>query len=560
MENRYDIVVVGGGPNGLGIACYLAKTGLSVCVVEDRMELGGGIENAEPMPGFRIDPHATYFYGAAAPFLEQMELHKFGFRMIHYRAMMGGVTSDGKALTFGRYNAKQAIENLAKFSKKDSQLWELFELSMLENAVDVLRSVYWTPPPPQGYVYERSDLPFVKVMKKAIPFIFDEAWVDMSMFELLDTMLDTEALKVMLGMAAWYNGPHPSWKGTGLFALTCNLLAHYSSGSPVGGMHGLTHAVTRCALKHGVRFFTNSRVEQILVKDGEAQGVVIASDALAKNNTIYANKAVISGTHVTDTFLNLVESCHLEPDFVQRVGDINLKGGSLYVLSLITTELPKFIGEAQEVFSNAFPSCIFLPVDTRETVYNQTRDVYSLNTHPKTADSIIVPLCVHDIYDRNRCTNGYHVLSPIYLQMPPPEYHVDGPEAVNRAKDEITGLIMEAIRKVAPNLTEDKIVAKFVNTPYDSSLRNLGFVGGNWYGVRCGQDEWDNKRPLPELSRYRSPIKNLYLCNQSSYPGGLALFAVPYNLMHILIEDLKLEPGSWWYPSPHYVPEGECHE
>ena len=101
MENRYDIVVVGGGPNGLGIACYLAKTGLSVCVVEDRMELGGGIENAEPMPGFRIDPHATYFYGAAAPFLEQMELHKFGFRMIHYRAMMGGVTSEARRLPLG---------------------------------------------------------------------------------------------------------------------------------------------------------------------------------------------------------------------------------------------------------------------------------------------------------------------------------------------------------------------------------------------------------------------------------------------------------------------------
>jgi phytoene dehydrogenase-like protein len=140
--------------------------------------------------------------------------------------------------------------------------------------------------------------------------------------------------------------------------------------------------------------------------------------------------------------------------------------------------------------------------------------------------------------------------------MPPPEDHVDGPLAVNNAKDEIVDAMLTTIRKVAPNMTEDKIVAKFVNTPYDSSIRNMGFVGGNWMGARQGEEEWCEDRPLPELRRYRTPVDGLYLCNQTSYPGGLCLQAVPYNLMHILIEDLDLAPGEWWYPSPHYIPEG----
>ena len=80
-------------------------------------------------------------------------------------------------------------------------------------------------------------------------------------------------------------------------------------------------------------------------------------------------------------------------------------------------------------------------------------------------------------------------------------------------------------------------------------------MGGGWYGSRQADDEWYDKRPLPELSRYRTPIERLYLCNQTSYPGGLALFAVPYNLMHILIPDLKLAPGEWWQPSPDFIPE-----
>ncbi|MEW5946232.1 MAG: NAD(P)/FAD-dependent oxidoreductase [bacterium] len=556
MKNRYDVVVIGGGPNGLGIACYLAKCGLSVCVCEDRMQVGGGAENTEPMPGFRIDPHATYFYGAAGPGVEQLELHRHGFRMVYYRGMMGGVTSDGKALVFGRYISDHGMKVLSRFSREDAQVWGIFDEAMQKHSVEILRSIYWTPPPPAGMTIDNSDLPWVKILKKAVPF-FDESWCDMSTFDILEPLVRTEALKVMVGMAAWYNGPNPDWAGTGIFGLTCNLLAHYSSGSPVGGMHTLAHALLRCGLSHGVQFLTNSKVERIIVEDGEAKGVVLADDAPVKTKKILADRAVVSAVHVQDTFLKLIEPRDLELDFIEKVRNINLKGGSLFVLSLITTEFPRFKGDAEEVFSAGYPSCVFLPVDSRETVINQMRDVYSFNTHPTRMESIVVPFCNHDIYDPTRCPKGYHVFSPIYLQVPPPEYHVDGPLAVNAASGEITALILEAVRRVAPNLTEDKIAAKFVNTPYDSSVRNLGFIGGNWYGSREGEEEWYNLRPLPELSRYRTPVHKLYLCNHTSYPGGLCLLAVPYNLMHILIEDLGLEPGAWWYPSPYYIREGE---
>jgi phytoene dehydrogenase-like protein len=310
-------------------------------------------------------------------------------------------------------------------------------------------------------------------------------------------------------------------------------------------------------MHHGARIYTRARVEEIIIEDGEAKGIILADDAAPKNKKIYAKKAVLSNTHVIPTFLDLIPSKELEPDFIEKVKGINIKGGSLFVLSLVAKEMPVFRDSAtnEEFSGGKWPSCIMIGCDSREGMHNHERVVYGENTHPLRSEDLVVPFCVHDAYDKTRCTvDGHYVFSPIYIQVPPPQDHVDGPEAVNNAKEEIIEAILSKIREVAPNLTDDKIVAKFANTPYDSELRNMAFVGGNWMGISQEEEQWYEQKPLPELARYRTPIKNLYLCHQSSYPGGLFLQAVSYNLMHILIEDLDLKPGEWWYPSPHFIP------
>lgn len=558
MKETYDIVIIGGGTNALSIACYLAKCGLSVCICEDRSECGGGAENTEAMPGCRFDPHATYLYGGAAPAFEQLELHKFGFRLIQHKNQVGGITSDGRALTSGRGCTEASIKSVEKFSKKDAAILKQHFTSLLEDPshlVEYLRSIYWTPPPPPHIQLRPEELPWSKVMKKQGDPLYDPAWNSLSTMELLDLLYESEAVKVSAAMATWYNGPHPCWKGTAIPGMACNELLWYAGGTPRGGMHSLTHALVRCALYHGTRIYTNTRAEEILVEDREAKGVILSDDAPVKHKKIYAKKAVLSNAHVKPTFLDLVPARELEPDFLERVKGINIKGGSLYVLSFVTKEMPKFIGDADETFSNGeYPSCIWINLDSREAMFNMERDVYGLNTHPVKLENMLIPLLNHDVYDKTVCHEGYHVFSPIYLQVPPPQDHRDGPLAVNNAIEEINAALFEKIRQVAPNLTDDKIVAKYVNTPYDSELRNLGFVGGNWMGISQEEEQWYEKKPLPELARYRTPIDKLYLCHQSSYPGGLALQAVSYNLMHILIEDLKLSPGEWWYPSEHFIP------
>lgn len=557
---RYDVVVIGGGPNGLGIAAYLAKAGLKVCICEERLQLGGGAENVEPIPGFRIDPHATYLYGAAAPIFEQLELWKFGFRMRYFATLSGAITTDGKAIIAGRFNKEGTYESIKKYSPKDAEFSRLMTETFEPYAKDFLRSIFWTPPYPPEAWSSYEELPWFRFIKEKIPgalAFFSPDYMELSTYEILDLQFEFEPLKVMAGQGAWYNGPFPAWRGMGVFGIATGLLMAYSSGCPVGGMHSMIHALVRFCAHYGVKMYVNSPVEEIIVQDGTAKGVVLRSGKVIK-----ADRFVVSAVDVKSTFLKLLRGKYVPPSLIQKIKDISLHGGSLFVLHLIVKELPRYKGDAEELFFRGknYPSVVCLPADSREYVLNQARDIFTFRTHPIKDESMHIMICCHDIYDETRCPPGYHVLSPIYIQVPPPEYHRDGPEAVNKAKWEIAEKILETIRKFAPNMTDDNIVAKFINTPYDSEHRNVGFIGGNWYAIRECEDQWWSFRPIPELARYRTPIERLYLCHQTSYPGGLCLFAVPYNLMHILIDDGMIQKPDWFFMSPYHIQDEESKQ
>ncbi|MFN8103665.1 MAG: NAD(P)/FAD-dependent oxidoreductase [Acidimicrobiia bacterium] len=556
MDSRYDFVIVGGGHNGMTLAAYLAKSGYSVCVLESRLEIGGAQENVEPKPGFRIDPHASVLYGGAAPGFEQLELHKYGFRMEYWGQYGMGLSSDNRAFVSGnRWNYKEAAETLRPFSERDADLWSGMMGFIFPHLKDILRSTFWTPPYPQHLDVEQKDLPWVKTWNEASGGALPSNFFDGSLVDVADELFEYGGLKAMMGIGAWYSGAAPTWDGMAAQAMGSYLLAAYSSGAPKGGMHTYAHAIARCAIAHGARVLVNCPVEEIVIQDGRARGVVLADGSAAAGKTIWADKAVISGIDVQQTFQRLVGPKHVGPGFMQNISDISLKGGSLYVLHVVCRELPRYIGQAQEVVERmGYPGSVLYPCDDWDSVIVQMRDIYSRKKTPTGPRSIApLPVLMPTTYDRSRAPEGYNILSPIYIELPPPEYHVEGPDAANIEKEQIKREMLDMLEGFAPNMTGDNIVDVYVNTPQDSEFRNAGLVGGNWYATRHCEDQWWTQRPLPELSRYRTPVEDLYLCHQTSFPGGLCLMAVAYNLMHILIDDGKVEPASWWYPSPWHI-------
>jgi len=559
-DERYDVVVVGGGCNGLGIAAYLAKCGVKVCLCEARLEVGGGCETIEPIPGFRIEPHAAYNFAGAAPGWEQLELWKYGLRTVAHHVFAGGVTGDCERIGVGGRWNREAIRESAKMWGDDAAVQAEATFQMLDSpeCKEFLRSIFWTPPPPEGYSREPKDLPWVKTIKKLplLGLVYDDSWLEMSVLDIANILCKEDSQKSGICMSSWGAGPDFISKGMGIVGFAENLMVLYASGGFLGGMHSYMHALARCAVAHGATILTNCAVEEIIVESGEAKGVRLADTAPPADKVILADKAVISGTHVKETFLKLVGTKHLDKGFLQRVRDANLNGGSLFKLDLIVKELPQFRGRAGEYMRKHVPATVAWPADRLDVLINERNAVCVERRHPLKRDEMVMQILCQSVYDPTRCPPGYHT---IYnnVPVPPPEYHRDGPEAVNKAKDEIVDAMLERYREYCTNMGDDNIVAKFVMTPYDSAFRNMGMVSGNFQGIRACEDQLWINRPLPELSRYKTPIHKLYLCNQTSHPGGLAIMAVPYCLMHILIEDLNLKPGGWWYPSPYYVSERE---
>ena len=392
----------------------------------------------------------------------------------------------------------------------------------------------------------------------------------MTLFDLMDEYLETEPFKVKQAFIALVSGAHGHMEGVAIPAL-CSVATVMppAVAKPVaarGNMHGYYHALFRCAVAHGAVFRACCPVEEIIVDDGRAVGVRLRDDATWGAKKIWANKAVISACHIKPTFLDLIGPRNLDSGFLQRIKDLSLKGGSLYMSHFLTREELRYQPQYRTKPADEYGAVHggFFPLDSREIYFENVRIVLgeqsNLDIPPERA---MWGMVGGELYDPTnpQCTRPGHVHQRPALD--------DGSDAaVQRRRHRRHGQgqgegevgrvhARRPSSSVVENLDDDNLIRMFSESPYEQEFRNTGMLGGSWYGIRCDRDQWWNERPLPELARYRVPdIDGLYLAHQSSaHPGGLCLMAVGYNLMHILIEDGIAEPGDWWYASPWYIPQ-----
>jgi len=553
---RYDVVIVGGGHNGTTTAAYLAKSGLSVCVLEERPECGGAQENADPMAGVHISPHAVALYGGAAPGWEQLELWKYGARMDWAAQKLSG---EGFAGGGGLYLLTS--DGTALVSQKDLEGW--LKLSGLAGGFlkELLRATFWTPPHP-SYVEANADtVPFMQVYKEHLPEVWTPDLLEWTQFDLMDEYMETEPWKVFQAYIAWMSGAAGHFEGQAIPAfesvVACVL---YTTGAvPMGCIHGYYHALFRCAVAHGAVFRTCCPVDEIIIRNGRAIGVRLRDNATWGNKVIWANKAVISGTEIKQTFNKLIGPKCIDPALMKRVNDLSIKGGTLYASAFLTRKPLRY----RKQFEKATDSGVCYPMDSRELYYEHVLDCNGRQGNPTMSPKRYPWLWAgaDRIFTKEfhpQTTRPDTVLqSSLVCYVPPPEYHVDGPDAINKEKAKMDEYMRESFASVVEGLEEPNLIRQWGLTPWEQEFRNTGMIGGNWYGIRQCRDQWWNERPLPELARYRVPgIDGLYLVHQSAaHPGGLCLMACGYNLMHMLIEDGIAEPGDWWYPSPWYIPE-----
>jgi phytoene dehydrogenase-like protein len=212
-DERYDIVIVGGGHNGTTIAAYLAKCGLSVCILEERPECGGAQENTEPVAGVRLSPHAIANYAGPAPGWEQLELWRYGFRMdLHarhpeYRGFATGIMTG---------------QGMYQVTPEDGMGWGKVAgfLGSTPWTTELLRATFWCPPHPPEVELTPENIPFMQVYKKYAPDVYTEELLQMTMFDLLDEHIKGgEPFKTTMCYVALVSGAHGHFEGQAIPAL-----------------------------------------------------------------------------------------------------------------------------------------------------------------------------------------------------------------------------------------------------------------------------------------------------------------------------------------------------
>ena len=341
-----DVIVIGGGHNGLVAAAYLGMTGLKVTVLERRRQVGGAAVTEEFHPGFR-NSVAAYTVSLLNPtIIRDLELHRHGLRIVERPLSNFLPLPDGRYLKVGPGRTKAEV---ARFSARDADRLDAYE-ARLERLTDVLRALALETPPNlatgQGLAANLGALVDAAKVGNRLRSLDLQGQRDLlelftrSAGDVLDQWLESDPIKAILGfdgIVGTYDSPYAA--GTG-YVLMHHCWGEVNGkkgvwGHAIGGMGAIAQAIARACAERGVEIRTNSAVSEILIEKGRAAGVVTD-----KGEKLTA-RAVVSNLHPKLTFEKLLDTAALPADFRARIAAYRSGSGS-FRMNLGLSELPSF--------------------------------------------------------------------------------------------------------------------------------------------------------------------------------------------------------------------------
>jgi phytoene dehydrogenase-like protein len=502
-----DIVIIGGGHNGLVTAFYLAKAGFKPLVLERRSQVGGAAITDEFHPGFRCSTLAHTAGPIRPDIVRDMQLEKHGLRLITPDTCVTALSLDGRALSLYQDENKSA-QSIAAFSQKDAAKYPEFEKSLGKISKVIAEALATTPPdidrPSGGDLWSmlKTGRALRNLGKRDMYRVL--RWGPMAVADLVAEYFETELLRAVIaarGIFGTFLGPWSA--GSALQLLIRAAGDSHPAGAAffaAGGMGALTEAMASAAKDAGVEIRTAAEVIEIRVKDGTATGVLLST-----GEEISA-KAVISNADPKRTLLKLTDPTHLSPDFVQKLQHYR-GNGTVAKVNLALSALPNFTalkngdGAALKGRIHVGPEIDYLERAFDESKYgNFSRQPYLEVTIPSLTDPTLAPA-------------GKHVMS-IYMQYAP--YKLKGDWEDQRKA--LGQTVVQTLAQYAPNLPE-MILTHQIITPQD--LEDVyGLTGGQIFHGDLALDQFFTMRPLLDWARYRTPIENLYLCGSGTHPGA----------------------------------------
>jgi phytoene dehydrogenase-like protein len=529
LAERYDAVIIGGGHNGLVSAAYLARAGMKTLVLEQRHVLGGAAVTEQLFPGFRFSVFSYVVSLLRPEIIRDLELPRHGLDILPldgtFTPLRPGdgpkgpkrAGAAGEVAGTGDYlwrvnDHGRTIRELRRWSATDAEAYEEYGQLMVEMA-RFIKPILSITPPDLTSMDPRPLLPLGGLLRsfQQLPERQQAVFVQlmtMSAADFLDQWFETDPLKATMS-ASGIIGTYLGVRSPGTAYV---LLHHYMGeidgafrawGIPKGGTGGISNAIGSAAQALGAEIRTEAPVERILVRDGRAVGVVLAGSG----EEIPAD-VVLSSVDARRTYLSLLESGTLEPAFEDEVRRFKFRGSSGKV-NMAVDRLPDFTclpgpGEHLRGAISFSPS-----VDEMELAYDDAK-------YGRFSAKPYIDMIIPTLVDPSMAPPGKHVIS-CFVQYAP--YHL-APElgSWDDQREAFGDAVVDRIAEFAPNI-KDVILYRNVQTPLDIE-RTTGLTEGNIFQGELTLEQLFFNRPTPGHARFRTPVRDLWLCGSSTHPGG----------------------------------------
>ncbi|MCL4448161.1 MAG: NAD(P)/FAD-dependent oxidoreductase [Actinobacteria bacterium] len=525
-DASYDAIVVGAGHNGLCLAAYLARAGLSTAVIERRHEEGGGANTEEPvMAGFRHNMHAQYMeFFDIMPMIQDFHLDEIGLRTVMPEVQAGITFRDGRPpIVLHRPDLLDRTHaSISRYSTADADTF--VELKRLAINIEPLIALnLYNPPmpvPPEG------QLAMLEGAFGHAGLGIGPHWLAKTPKALIDELFETPELRALMYRITVEWGFPVDQANTGGGFLTFVLWTCGNWKLAKGGTHSLAKAMTQACYQVGVDLIENTAVKEIVVRGERAVGV-----RTSDGKYIEAKKLVASNADIKQTLLDMVGQNHLSQLWVKRAKAFRY--GPSHVLGTLAFclhEAPNYLSARWDPDIN---NCFYTVVgfDGPDDMIRYIRDAYSGRLPEPAAGT-----WVNSLWDPSQAPPSKHSLTGWYFFPPASSLSAKDWQEVRNSYNERFLLKWE---KFAPNMTRDNVIAMRLYTPDQMEHKNL-MMEGDFSNGEFSVDQMGQNRPFPEASNYRTELEGLYLCGPSSHPGGGMHAACGYNAYKVIAQDIGL--------------------
>ena len=533
METKFDIIIIGAGPNGLQAGAYLSKAGEKVLVLERRYECGGGLWTEETtLPGFLHSTHAIYMMMTDfAPVYKDFQLEEeYGVHHIHPDLIWAMPFSDGKCLCIYK-DVERTCKSVAQFSQKDAESYLEF-YHFTKKCVDEFIG-------PATYIPPAGALDQIVLLQKLEFGSEMGEWSEMNAMDIIDKRFENDQVKALLLYVCTHWGVRYNMNALGYLVLLYLNRAH-SYQLVKGGSHMVAQALNKVIHENKGLVKNNQRVKKIIVEGGEARGVEM------EDGVVYeAIKAVISTIDPHQTFLELVGEDKLDFALADKMKRWQWEAYSLLGIHSALEEMPQFTAAASNPDINSAGIYILGYENVQEL-----RDYIDAIYEGDIPDTIGFNCCFPSNHDPSLAPPG-RCVSHISSMMPYDLKEGGAERWYNyKFREEMTKRCLGVLECYAPNITKDKVLQTHISTPLDcenmfADMRKGSIKQGMYQPLQMGF-----LRPHEECSRHRTPIKNLYVGGSCVYPGGCVIWGSGYLAANRVAQDYGIKR---WWPEPEFI-------